>query len=58
VQRLRATARGRKLLLEGRARRVARLARELRALPARDLAALEQAADVQERLLGTKRGPG
>lgn len=50
VQRVRATGRGRRLLQEGRARRVSALARDLEALPARDLAALARAATLLERL--------
>ncbi len=57
VQMLRATARGRKLLQEGRARRVARLAREIAALPARDLAAIGRAASAIERLFGAPPAP-
>ncbi len=56
VRRLRATARGRKLLQEGRARRVARLAREFAALPGRDMEVLARATEVLERLLGIARG--
>lgn len=48
VQRVRATARGRRLLEAGRARRVAALAADLAALPARELAALARAADLLE----------
>lgn len=50
VQRVRATARGRRLLQEGRARRVAALARDLEALPRRELATLERAATLLEGL--------
>lgn len=50
IQRVRATERGRHLLHEGRARRVRALARDLEALPARDLAALARAATLLERL--------
>jgi DNA-binding MarR family transcriptional regulator len=57
VQRLRATARGKKLLQEGRARRVARLARELAGLKARDLDALARAAATLERLFGSPPPP-
>jgi len=57
VQRLRATARGRKVLQEGRARRVARLGRELAALPAGDIKALDRAAATLERLFGAPQAP-
>ena len=42
---------GRELLLQMRSRKNAYLARRLRHLPAEDIAALERAADVLERLL-------
>jgi DNA-binding MarR family transcriptional regulator len=65
VQRLAATALGRKLLQEGRARRVARLATEIARLPAADLRTLAAAATLLETLLfpkshptQTARGPG
>jgi DNA-binding MarR family transcriptional regulator len=47
---LRATPAGRRLLDEGRARRTARLARQLAALPDADLAALTRAVELLERL--------
>jgi DNA-binding MarR family transcriptional regulator len=47
---LTATAEGRRLLEEGRARRTASLAQRLAALPAADLATLARAADLIERL--------
>jgi DNA-binding MarR family transcriptional regulator len=50
VQRVRATDEGRRLLREGRARRVEALARDLESLPPGDLATLEAAADLLERL--------
>lgn len=50
VQRLRATAEGRRLLHEGRRRRVAVLARDLERLPPADLEVLEAAADLLEHL--------
>ena len=50
VQRLRATDEGRRLLHEGRARRVEALARDLEDLAPGDLATLEAAADLLERL--------
>jgi DNA-binding MarR family transcriptional regulator len=52
AQRLRATARGRKLLDEGRRRRVAALTADLAALPTRELAALGRAAATLERVAG------
>ena len=54
VQRVVATARGRRVLQEGRERRVRRLAAELKALPAGHLARLEAAVEILERVL---RGP-
>jgi DNA-binding MarR family transcriptional regulator len=53
---LMATARGRRILEDGRRRRVTRLAQELQALPPRDRAALERAAAILERLGGGGRG--
>jgi DNA-binding MarR family transcriptional regulator len=53
---LMATARGRRILEEGRRRRVTRLAEELQALPPRDRAALERTAAILERLGGGGRG--
>ncbi|HEX9729358.1 MAG TPA: MarR family transcriptional regulator [Gemmatimonadales bacterium] len=50
VQRLRATSKGRRLLQEGRNRRVARLARDLRLLGRADRALVARAADVIERV--------
>ena len=47
---LRATPKGQKLMAEGRARRVATLARQLRALPARDRAVLTRAAVLLQNL--------
>jgi DNA-binding MarR family transcriptional regulator len=46
-----ATEAGRKLLLEGRDRRVARLARQLGGLSTQEFGALRDAVDVLERLL-------
>lgn len=46
---LRATPRGARLMAEGRARRVALLAADLRALPARDRGILARAVDILER---------
>ena len=48
---LRATPKGQKLMAEGRARRVATLAAQLRALPARDVAVLEKAAALLQKLI-------
>lgn len=50
VFKVRATPRGRQLLMEGRRRRVARLAAALQALPLRDQAMLARAADLIEAL--------
>ena len=47
---LEATARGVKILKEGRRRRVAALAAELKTLPAEDLELLAKAADLLQRL--------
>jgi len=51
VQRVRATAQGRKVLREGRERRVRSIAAALEWLTARELATLESAARILERLL-------
>jgi DNA-binding MarR family transcriptional regulator len=51
VGRVRATARGERLLQEGRARRVGELAGRLEALDDADVAALRRAAEVMDRLL-------
>jgi DNA-binding MarR family transcriptional regulator len=53
---LRATPKGRKLMAQGRARRVARLAAELRAVPAEDLGVLRRAAALMEELSRRDRG--
>jgi DNA-binding MarR family transcriptional regulator len=50
VQRIHATARGRALLLAGRARRVRRLARDLERLEAGDYAALAASIPILERV--------
>jgi DNA-binding MarR family transcriptional regulator len=50
AQILSATARGRKLMAEGRARRVAALAAELRDLPAKDRETLGRAATLMHQL--------
>ena len=47
---LSATAKGQKLMAEGRARRIATLAAQLRALPASDRAVLEKAAVLLQKL--------
>ena len=55
--RLVATPRGRRMLEEGRRRRVARLAADLAALPGVERRALDRAVDILERLGGgTARG--
>ncbi|HZQ37956.1 MAG TPA: MarR family transcriptional regulator [Dehalococcoidia bacterium] len=51
VTRIAATARGRAVLQEGRARRTGKLAARLKALPSADLAALDQAGALLEALL-------
>jgi len=51
VQRVRATAKGRRVLEAGRARRVASLAAALAALPPAELATLEHAAAILERVV-------
>jgi len=55
VTRVRATARGTKLLHDGRQRRVAALVASLSALSARDRALLVRALPVLERISGTAR---
>lgn len=55
--RLAATAKGRRIMEEGRRRRVQRLASDLAALPAADRALLEQAAGILERLGGGRSSP-
>lgn len=52
IVRLRATPAGARVLERGRARRIAALARELGALPPAELAALQGALDVLERVVG------
>jgi len=47
---LRATAKGEELMSEGRARRVATLAAELRKLPAKDREVLRRAASLMQQL--------
>jgi DNA-binding MarR family transcriptional regulator len=48
------TARGQRLLEEGRRRRIAALAAEVVSLPRNDVAALERALDILERLVGPR----
>lgn len=55
VQRVEATAKGRKLLQEGRRRRVGRLTAELAELSATERARLAEAAELMERLSGAPR---
>jgi DNA-binding MarR family transcriptional regulator len=54
--RIHATARGRKLLLRGRARRVDNLAERLKALNRDELRTLAAAAELIERTLSSERG--
>lgn len=58
VQRLQATARGRRMLEEGRARRVQALKRSLGELRPADLEALERGVDVLETLVRRQDGAG
>jgi len=55
LTRIRATARGRTLLLQGRARRVAALSAEVRALEDADRDVVERAVAILERLVGRLR---
>ena len=55
VQRVEATAKGRKLLQEGRRRRVSRLAADLAALSAAERKQLGEAAELMEHLSGAPR---
>jgi DNA-binding MarR family transcriptional regulator len=57
IQRLTATPRGRKLLVEGRKRRVSRLARDLDELPERERSVLAEAARILEQLTLPKDHP-
>ena len=57
IQRLTATPRGRKLLVEGRKRRVSRLARDLDKLPDRERSVLAEAARILEQLTLPKDHP-
>ena len=52
-----ATEKGKRLLDEGRARRIESLARQLAVLPSSELATLEQAAEILERLAREPRKP-
>jgi DNA-binding MarR family transcriptional regulator len=55
VQRVAATAKGKKILMEGRRRRVSRLAADLAALSSTERARLGEAAELMERLSGAPR---
>ena len=55
VQRVEATAKGKKLLNEGRRRRVSRLAADLAALSTAERKQLGEAAELMERLSGAPR---
>ena len=55
LTRIRATAKGRSLLMKGRARRVAALTAGLRALGRQDLDAVERAVTILEGLIGRLR---
>lgn len=57
VQRLTATSRGRRLLIEGRKRRVSRLSRDLERLSERDRKVLREAARILEELTLPKDYP-
>jgi DNA-binding MarR family transcriptional regulator len=57
VQRVQATPKGRRVLEAGRARRVASLAHAIARVAPAELAALETAADILERLLGRPAPP-
>jgi DNA-binding MarR family transcriptional regulator len=57
VVRVRATARGTRLLEHGRTRRLAALTADLEQLPARDLALLARAVAVMERVVGSGPAP-
>jgi DNA-binding MarR family transcriptional regulator len=57
VVRIHATARGRRLLQEGRARRIAVLAASLAELPESDRRKLERATDVLEGMFGRRHSP-
>jgi DNA-binding MarR family transcriptional regulator len=51
---VRATTKGERLLEEGRRRRIATLAADIVTLPSRDIAIIERAIDVLERLVGPR----
>jgi DNA-binding MarR family transcriptional regulator len=55
--RLRATARGRAMLLAGRERRVSRIAVPMAALPAEDRRILDRAATIMAGVIGRLAGP-
>ena len=55
VQRVSATAKGKKILMEGRRRRVSRLAADLAALSTTERARLGEAAELMERLSGAPK---
>lgn len=55
VQRVAATAKGKKILMEGRRRRVSRLAADLAALSTAERARLGEAVELMERLSGAPR---
>ena len=57
VQRVRATPKGRRVLEDGRARRVAMLTAALERLPAAELRALEAAVDILEGIVRTPGTP-
>lgn len=58
IRRVRATPRGRRLLFEGKRRRVERLTQDLRALTARERRILHQATGILERILHPEGRPG
>jgi DNA-binding MarR family transcriptional regulator len=53
VVRIAATAKGRRVLEDGRDRRIAVIAEALAALPARDIASIDRALDAIEKIAGT-----
>ena len=55
VVRIRATAKGRRLLEEGRDRRIAVIAEALAILPAKDVAEIERALDAIEKVAGSPK---
>jgi DNA-binding MarR family transcriptional regulator len=55
VVRIRATAKGRRLLEEGRDRRIAVIAEALATLPAKDVAEIERALDAIEKVAGSPK---